>query len=101
MWYNSIMDGIQIIIYDKAGGEGKDYFSRTDTISKMEVYDRISQEYSDDRIKRIRIQYPPIKVSTLDKGEIIESIDPVIIGDSDDDSDKLSKLKEELGKHYG
>ena len=91
------MDKIQIIIYDKAGGEGKDYFSRTDTISKMEVYDRISQEYSDDRIKRIRIQYPPIKVSTLDKGEIIESIDPVIIGDSD----KLSKLKEELGKHYG
>ncbi len=97
MWYNSIMDGIQIIIYDKAGGEGKKYFSPTDAISKMEVYDSISQEYSDDKIKRICIQYPPIKVSTLDKGKIIKPIDPVII----DASDKLSKLKEELGKYYG
>lgn len=91
------MDKIQIIIYDKAGGEGKDYYSSTDTISKMEVYDNILQEYSNDGIKRIRIQYPPIEVSTLDKGKIIKPIDPVII----DASDKLSKLKEELGKYYG
>jgi len=95
------MDEIQIIIYDKAGGEGKKYFSQTDTISKMKVYDSISREYSDDKIKRICIQYPPIEVSTLDKGKIIEPIDLVVIDDSDDDSDKLSKLKEELGKCDG
>ena len=101
MWYNSVIDKIQIIIYDKTGGEGKEYFSPTDTISKMEVYDSISQEYSDNKIKRICIQCPPKEVSTLDKGKIIEPIDPVIIDDSDDDSDKLSKLKEELGKYDG
>lgn len=97
MWYNSIMDKIQIIIYDKAGGEGKEYFSPTDAISKMEVYDSISQEYSNDKIEKICIKFDPIETDTLDRGKVVEPIDSVVI----DDSDKLSKLKEELGKYYG
>lgn len=101
MWYNSIMDEIQIIIYDKAGGEGKKYFSPTDAISKMEVYDSISQEYSNDKIEKICIKFDPIKIDTLDRGKVVKPIDSVVIDDSDDDSDKLSKLKEELGKYYG
>lgn len=97
MWYNGVMDKIQIIIYDKDGGEGKKYFSPTDTISKMKVYDSISQEYSNDKIEKICIEFDPIEIDTLDRGKVVKPIDSAVI----DDSDKLSKLKEELGKYYG
>ena len=72
------MDKIQIIIYDKAGGEGKKYFSPTDTISKMKVYDSISQEYSNDKIEKICIKFDPIEIDTLDRGKVVEPIDSKI-----------------------
>lgn len=47
--------------------------------------------------KKICIKFDPIETDTLDRGKVVEPIDSVVI----DDSDKLSKLKEELGKYYG
>lgn len=96
MWCNDIMKRIRITVYTSTGGVRK-YSSFTDARDKIEVYNRISQECSNDKIEKICIKSDPIETDTLDRGKVVEPIDSVVI----DDSDKLSKLKEELGKYYG
>ncbi|MFZ1250577.1 MAG: hypothetical protein WAR37_03990 [Candidatus Microsaccharimonas sp.] len=83
---------MNITVINKLGNR-EDYVSGQDAASKHEIFDSISQVYTNDDIDSIVVKYDDIEASTVDGGHITEPGDTVTLS-------TLEELRIELHGRY-